>query len=160
MNSSKFELKSRHAVLIAGSRFPFAGHAELIERIADRMQTVGASLIVGDAQGIDTIAALACAKRGIPINVFGIGRAPRREFREALVGYTYEYEKVYTPDEFSIRAKFQARDFQMNDLADFRVFMWNGQRKSGGTFQGWAYSVRNKYPAVLYNRNKRIDNGF
>lgn len=160
MNSSKFALQQGQTVLVAGSRFPFRGHLPLIERIADRMQEIGASLICGDAKGIDTLIAVACARRNVPIHVYGIGRQPRREFQQALAGHHYKYTPVHTPSNIALRKKFEVRDFRMNDHADFRIFLWNGQNKNGGTFQGWAYSVRNKYPAVLYNRNKRIDNGF
>ena len=156
MNSSKFALQQGQTVLVAGSRFPFKGHLDIINKIADRMQAIGASLICGDARGIDTLIAVACVQRGIPVHVYGIGNGPRREFQQALSGYTFRYTRISTPN-MSLRKKFEIRDFRMNDDANFRIFLWNGQRKSGGTFQGWAYSVRQGYPATLYNRNKRID---
>lgn len=159
MNSSKFTLQQGQTVLVAGSRFPFQGHLGLIERIADRMKSVGASLICGDARGIDTLIAVACVQRGIPVHVYGIGRSPRREFQQALSGCTYKYTRISTPN-VSLRRKFEIRDFRMNDDADFRVFLWNGGDKRGGTFQGWAYSFRKEYPAVLYNREKRVNSGF
>lgn len=160
MNSSKFALQPGQSVLIAGSRYPYKDHIALIERIADRMQAIGATLICGDAVGIDTLAALACVQRGIPVHVYGIGRSPRREFQQALSGCTYKYTRISTPTNVSLRRKFEIRDFRMNDDADFRVFLWNGGDKRGGTFQGWAYSFRKEYPAVLYNREKRVNSGF
>ena len=159
MNSSKFALQQGQSVLIAGSRYPYSGHLDAVEQVIARMQKIEATLICGDAKGIDTLAARHAVDRAIPVKVYGIGRGPRKEFLQQVKG-GFTYIQVQLPKNLPVRTKFAIRDTTMSFDADFRIFFWNGANKYGGTFQGWANSVRNGYPAVLYNREKRLDNGF
>ncbi len=112
-------------ILIAGSRHTSPAAIEYARRAVRRAHELGASLICGDAPGIDETVIDEADRIGVPITVY----APRSPRNASKQGGVLIMGRNYTE-----------RDRIMIQNADVCLFIWNG--RSNGTKTGYEYAVK------------------
>lgn len=105
-------------VLICGSRYGSQKLYDLARGIVHKQCFVGNRIIVGDADGIDSVVVQAVERIACSYTCFGISEHPRNG---AIC-----YERVAVEEFFPAKKKYQMRDEFMIEQADIVIALWNG----------------------------------
>lgn len=123
-------------LLITGSRAATVPMLEYAWRVVSRAKTLGWSIIVGDAGGVDAGVVRACRSMRVPFACYGIKVTPRNGAPLAL------YHRVATLD-------YLRRDRVMAAACDRCIGIWNGQSLQCGTVATCRYALEAGKPTDL-----------
>lgn len=108
-------------VLICGSRYGSQKLYDFARAIVHKQCFVGNRVIVGDADGVDSVVVQAVERIGCSYTCYGISELPRNG---AIC-----YERVPVEEFFPAKKQYQMRDDFMIRQADIVIALWNGYSK-------------------------------
>lgn len=126
------------ALLITGSRDASPPMLAMAENAVLRARSLGWSIVVGDAHGIDERVVKACVLLQVPFACYGITSKARN-----LSGELWKRYGTYT----QVSGNYLARDRHMVTLCDRCFAIWNGT--SRGTKYTYDYAVKLGKPADI-----------
>lgn len=119
-------------ICITGSR-SLVGEMGYVIGVVRRCKELGATVIVGDAPGIDSLVSLTCAMEHVPCIVHYIAAKPRRWAKGNNLCH--------------VKGSYLARDRFMVERADIVFAIWDG--RSRGTKYTYDYAVKQGVEAHL-----------